>query len=72
MRVHLGSDHAGLELKDHLLHWLVDHGYEAVDHGPFVYDAVDDYPFFCLRARRGGRRGTQFQRNAEKRQGHRR
>ena len=50
MRVHLGSDHAGLELKDHLLHWLVDHGYEAVDHGPFVYDAVDDYPVFCLRA----------------------
>src|SRR5215203_2829050 len=50
MRVHLGSDHAGLELKDHLLHWLVDHGYEAVDHGPFAYDAVDDYPVFCLRA----------------------
>ncbi|HEU4337395.1 MAG TPA: RpiB/LacA/LacB family sugar-phosphate isomerase, partial [Nocardioides sp.] len=46
MRVHLGSDHAGLELKDHLLTWLVDHGYEAVDHGPFVYDALDDYPCF--------------------------
>ena len=50
MRVHIGSDHAGLELKDHLLGWLVDHGYEAVDHGPFVYDAQDDYPVFCLRA----------------------
>jgi ribose 5-phosphate isomerase B len=50
MRVHLGSDHAGLDLKDHLLTWLTDHGYEAVDHGPFVYDAVDDYPVFCLRA----------------------
>jgi len=53
MRVHLGSDHAGLELKDHLLTWLVDHGYEAVDHGPFVYDALDDYPCFCLRAAEG-------------------
>ena len=53
MRVHLGSDHAGLELKDHLLMWLVDHGYEAVDHGPFVYDALDDYPCFCLRAAEG-------------------
>ena len=53
MRVHLGSDHAGLELKDHLLLWLVDHGYEAVDHGPFVYDALDDYPCFCLRAAEG-------------------
>src|SRR5262245_13215488 len=50
MRVHLGSDHAGLELKDHLLSWLVDQGHEAVDHGPFVYDAQDDYPVFCLRA----------------------
>ena len=53
MRVHLGSDHAGLELKDHLLTWLVDHGYEPVDHGPFVYDALDDYPVFCLRAAEG-------------------
>ena len=50
MRVHLGSDHAGLELKDHLLTWLVDQGHEVVDHGPFVYDALDDYPVFCLRA----------------------
>ena len=50
MRVHLGSDHAGLDLKSHLLDWLDRHGHEAVDHGPFVYDAVDDYPPFCLRA----------------------
>ena len=50
MRVHIGSDHAGLELKDHLLGWLADHGHEPVDHGPFVYDALDDYPVFCLRA----------------------
>jgi len=50
MRVHLGSDHAGLELKEHLLNWLADQGHEAVDHGPFVHDALDDYPVFCLRA----------------------
>ena len=50
MRVHLGSDHAGLDLKAHLTAWLTEHGYEPVDHGPFVYDAVDDYPVFCLRA----------------------
>ena len=50
MRVHLGSDHAGLELKEHMLGWLRDHGHEPVDHGPFVYDALDDYPVFCLRA----------------------
>jgi len=53
MRVHLGSDHAGLELKDHLLAWLVDQGHEVVDHGPFVHDALDDYPVFCLRAAEG-------------------
>jgi ribose 5-phosphate isomerase B len=53
MRVHLGSDHAGLELKEHLLNWLADNGYEAVDHGPFVYDALDDYPVFCIRAAAG-------------------
>ena len=53
MRVHLGCDHAGLELKSHLTGWLSEHGYEPVDHGPFVYDAVDDYPVFCLRAAEG-------------------
>ena len=53
MRVHLGSDHAGLDLKDHLVAWLGDHGYEPVDHGPFVQDPADDYPVFCLRAAAG-------------------
>jgi ribose 5-phosphate isomerase B len=50
MRVHLGSDHAGLELKQHLTDWLVAHGHEPVDHGPHVFDPLDDYPVFCLRA----------------------
>jgi ribose 5-phosphate isomerase B len=49
MRVHLGSDHAGWELKEHLAVWLRAQGHEPVDHGPYVYDAVDDYPPFCLR-----------------------
>ena len=53
MRVHIGSDHAGLELKDHLVAWLTAQGYDPVDHGPFVYDALDDYPVFCLRAGEG-------------------
>ncbi|MDF1603668.1 ribose-5-phosphate isomerase [Nocardioides sp. YIM 152315] len=50
MRVHLGCDHAGLDLKEHLTAWLTEHGHEPVDHGPFWYDADDDYPVFCLRA----------------------
>ncbi len=53
MRVHLGSDHAGLGLKDHLVTWLHDQGHEPVDHGPFEYDELDDYPVFCLRAAEG-------------------
>jgi ribose 5-phosphate isomerase B len=53
MRVHIGSDHAGLELKDHLMGWLADQGHEVVDHGPFVHDPLDDYPVFCLRAAEG-------------------
>ena len=50
MRVHLGCDHAGLDLKSHLTDRLTGLGYEVVDHGPFVYDALDDYPVFCIRA----------------------
>jgi ribose 5-phosphate isomerase B len=50
MRVHLGSDHAGFDLKQHLLKELSAAGHEIVDHGPHEYDALDDYPPFCLRA----------------------
>lgn len=50
MRVFLGSDHAGFELKEHLAGWLKAHGHEPVDCGPEVYDAADDYPPFVLRA----------------------
>ncbi|MFF5715705.1 ribose-5-phosphate isomerase [Streptomyces buecherae] len=50
MRVYLGSDHAGYELKNHLVEWLTASGHEPVDCGPHLYDAQDDYPPFCLRA----------------------
>ncbi|QXJ21019.1 ribose-5-phosphate isomerase [Actinomadura graeca] len=50
MRVFLGSDHAGFELKEHLVSWLRANGHEPVDCGAFEYDAVDDYPPFVLRA----------------------
>ena len=48
MRIYLGSDHAGLELKDHLVKHLSGRGFEVVDVGPHRYDAEDDYPPFCL------------------------
>jgi ribose 5-phosphate isomerase B len=50
MRVHLATDHAGFEAKNHLAETLRASGHEVVDHGPFVYDAADHYPVFCLRA----------------------
>jgi ribose 5-phosphate isomerase B len=50
MRVHLGSDHAGFELKAHLTEALQRLGYEVVDHGPVEYDPVDDYPPYVMRA----------------------
>lgn len=50
MRVHLGSDHAGFELKEAVVRRLSELGHEPVDHGPAEYDALDDYPTYCLRA----------------------
>ena len=50
MRVHLGSDHAGFELKAHLIAHLASLGHEPVDAGPATYDASDDYPPYCIAA----------------------
>ena len=50
MRVHLGSDHAGFELKQAIVQRLGELGHSAVDHGPAVYDPQDDYPPYVLRA----------------------
>jgi ribose 5-phosphate isomerase B len=50
MHVYLGSDHAGYELKQHLVEWLAAHGHEAIDCGPHAYDADDDYPPFVMQA----------------------
>lgn len=48
MRVHIGSDHAGFELKAHLIAHLGSLGHELVDAGPEVYRAGDDYPPYCI------------------------
>ncbi|WP_198942884.1 ribose-5-phosphate isomerase [Actinophytocola xanthii] len=52
MRVYLGSDHAGFELKTHLVDHLKAAGHDVVDVGPATYDADDDYPPFCIEAAR--------------------
>lgn len=50
MRVHIATDHAGLELSAHLITHLTANGFEMIDHGPTAYDAEDDYPSFCINA----------------------
>jgi ribose 5-phosphate isomerase B len=50
VRVYLGSDHAGFELKAHLVAHLTSLGHEAIDVGPAHYDPDDDYPAFCIEA----------------------
>jgi ribose 5-phosphate isomerase B len=50
MRVHLACDHAGFELKEHLVGVLRAAGHEIIDHGAARCDPQDDYPPYCLRA----------------------
>jgi ribose 5-phosphate isomerase B len=52
VRVYLGSDHAGFELKSRLLDHLAGAGHEVVDVGAHDYDADDDYPPYCLETAR--------------------
>jgi len=50
MRIHIGGDHAAFDLHQALLTHLREAGHDVVDHGPFSFDALDDYPVFVLRA----------------------
>lgn len=42
----IASDHAGFPMKQELISFLKDEGYEVVDHGGFKYEEGDDYPDF--------------------------
>lgn len=50
MKVHIATDHAGLEFKDKLKTHLELQGYAVEDHGAYEYDANDDYPGFIIAA----------------------
>jgi ribose 5-phosphate isomerase B len=50
VRIHIATDHAGMELSAFLVSELLELGHEVTDHGPKVYDALDDYPGFCIAA----------------------
>ena len=48
MRVHIGTDHAGFDLKNYLVTALVADGHDVLDHGPQTLDPEDDYPDYCI------------------------
>ena len=50
MRIHIGSDHAGLDFKKVITDHLTAAGHEVIDHGPHTLDPLDDYPVFCIPA----------------------
>ena len=52
MRIHIATDHAGLEFSGTLQEHLTSQGHDVVDHGPESYDPLDDYPSFCINAAR--------------------
>jgi len=52
MRIHIATDHAGLEFSKDLQDHLTTAGHEVVDHGPKTYEPLDDYPSFCINAAR--------------------
>jgi len=52
MRVYIGSDHAGFELKSALISHLGNGGFDVVDIGPASYQPGDDYPAYCLETAR--------------------
>ena len=50
MRIHIATDHAGLEFSEDLQQHLTASGHDVIDHGPTSYEPLDDYPSFCINA----------------------
>ncbi|MGA7708714.1 MAG: ribose 5-phosphate isomerase B, partial [Acidobacteriaceae bacterium] len=47
MKIAIGSDHAGFELKQEVRKFIADLGHEVLDVGAFEEDPSDDYPDFA-------------------------
>ena len=55
-RITIGSDHAGFDLKQHLVAFLVEHGHDVTDLGTHSTESVD-YPPICAAVGRAVRDG---------------
>lgn len=47
MKIYIGSDHRGFELKEKIKIWLGEWGHEVNDLGAYQFDPNDDYPFYA-------------------------
>lgn len=50
MKIFLGSDHQGFDLKEKVFAYLAKHGYEVQDVGGTTLDPADDFPEFAQAA----------------------
>jgi ribose 5-phosphate isomerase B len=48
MKVYIGADHRGFELKQQLIPWLTKKGHDVIDCGNTVLDPLDDFPDFSF------------------------
>ena len=48
MKIHLATDHAGLDIKNEIKMYLSNSGHHVIDHGAYEYDPLDDYPDFIF------------------------
>lgn len=53
MRIYIGSDHNGHDLKDKMTTYLKKHGHEVIDEGDKTKDPNDDFPVFAARVVHG-------------------
>ena len=48
MKIHIGTDHAGLDFKNTITQHLTQQGHQVTDHGAYEFNPEDDYPAFCM------------------------
>lgn len=57
MKIAIGADHAGFELKERIRGLLEDEDYEVIDEGPYEFQQFDDYPIYAEKVARLVSRG---------------